>query len=1301
VPSGRASADPIAGTQPALTKSGQVISGPNKGSTTQAGPGDTIQWKVGYAAPTTLGGNGMNITDGLQSGQVYVPGSLEVPKGWTAQYSSDGTTYSNGAAPATVAGLAATAQGDGLPTTQGTSDFGVYTQNSHSTTGGDGYIPVPIGDNVYNSFHHQQARLFCTVKSSGQPCANYPARGYWWTTDGLIAGGPSNIDGLPTGTTYAVTPNVNVAGMNADSTKLYFAASLAYYDGSGSTVKQATPGHEFGLVCFDISGATPTSCGFTKMGTGAESVISSSGGHFQGLSYDPQTHKYLAAHLSEAGTAATDNTVYCMDLSAATPQPCGTVALTPALNGRISNLETFQATPVPGTHKIMINGTFGSDATASPAVPATVVTQCVDASAAAVICSGWPADGHLQNVADKQTSSAPIITYTTGGVANGVCTVLDYFRVSIPDSLGDCYTLTGGAASAATVMPNAATALLFSEENSSGSYSRAANTTFSPAPGLVRSYHPVESSQGSSYVACYDWSTQQACANWPLASTSQSQDIKGYGIVNDDQNPQCLWELGDRGVLTSFDAMTGGPCGSAVGLVPVTPTDYYCAGDTGHVTGYSEMTLAYLKPGTDFSSASMTIRDAKTGAVITTRDVKAQLAASYNGGTGRSAVDISQLVNYAQHPSITVSLSLGGVDTSAFSKTPKPTVTVSWKGDAAEMCYKTTAPTDCLGKVTSLNNTASLAYTKEDGSLLTPAPTASASLRYVAAAAACPAVSIVKDDHQTFVNPGENTTYDLTVSNTSAVDASGVVVTDALPAQLDFVSATDGGTYNPATRTVTWNLGTVAAGTNKVVHVTATVNAASPADATITNTAKVDTDQGCTVASDCNTTDTDRTPPAVSIVKDDHKTVVKPGDQTTYDIVVTNHSKDQLAEDVVVKDVLPAELEFVSATDDGSYDASSRTVTWNLGDLGAGGSRTVHVTAKVAASTPLDSTITNIANVTDKDGCLDEQACNASDVDRTPPPVSITKDDHKTVVGAGEKLTYDLTVTNKSNQIDAHDVVVTDPLPKDLTFVSAANGGVYDAATRTVTWKLGTLAKGASVKVQVTATVTSGAAAGASIANTATVQTAEGCVGTDDCSSTDTDHTPDVSIVKDDHQVVVSPGGQLTYDLTVTNNADWAATGVVVTDPIPTKVTFASASDGGVYNSKTRTVTWTLGELAGKAQKVVQVTVTVSNVVPSGTYQLVNTATVTTDQGCVDKAKCTSTDVDRVDPPGLVDAPLPPGNPTGGGTPAGALIDTGLGANRQGHAPSGWLVAGGIGVLAMAAAAGLIGIRRRRATDAR
>ena len=60
--------------------------------------------------------------------------------------------------------------------------------------------------------------------------------------------------------------------------------------------------------------------------------------------------------------------------------------------------------------------------------------------------------------------------------------------------------------------------------------------------------------------------------------------------------------------------------------------------------------------------------------------------------------------------------------------------------------------------------------------------------------------------------------YTLTVTNDGAADALGVVLTDRLPGGVAFVSASPGGVE--AGGVVTFNIGTVAAGTSTSVTVT-------------------------------------------------------------------------------------------------------------------------------------------------------------------------------------------------------------------------------------------------------------------------------------------------------------------------------------------------------------------------------------------------------------------------------------------------------------------------------------------------
>jgi uncharacterized repeat protein (TIGR01451 family) len=62
------------------------------------------------------------------------------------------------------------------------------------------------------------------------------------------------------------------------------------------------------------------------------------------------------------------------------------------------------------------------------------------------------------------------------------------------------------------------------------------------------------------------------------------------------------------------------------------------------------------------------------------------------------------------------------------------------------------------------------------------------------------------------VASGDEMTYEISYTNAGPAEASSAVLADVLPQGTEFVSASDGGTYDAGTRTVTWNLGTVNVG---------------------------------------------------------------------------------------------------------------------------------------------------------------------------------------------------------------------------------------------------------------------------------------------------------------------------------------------------------------------------------------------------------------------------------------------------------------------------------------------------------
>jgi len=132
-----------------------------------------------------------------------------------------------------------------------------------------------------------------------------------------------------------------------------------------------------------------------------------------------------------------------------------------------------------------------------------------------------------------------------------------------------------------------------------------------------------------------------------------------------------------------------------------------------------------------------------------------------------------------------------------------------------------------------------------------------------------PALTIEKAGEPDTVDAGGEITYTITYGNSGLSDATGVVITDTIPDNTTYKdgSATGGGTYDDATRTVTWNIGNLPAETTgQQVSFTVVVDDSVNEGGVVTNdTYSIDCNETDSVAGDpVETTVNDTEPPAVS-----------------------------------------------------------------------------------------------------------------------------------------------------------------------------------------------------------------------------------------------------------------------------------------------------------------------------------------------------------------------------------------------------------------------------------------------------
>lgn len=205
------------------------------------------------------------------------------------------------------------------------------------------------------------------------------------------------------------------------------------------------------------------------------------------------------------------------------------------------------------------------------------------------------------------------------------------------------------------------------------------------------------------------------------------------------------------------------------------------------------------------------------------------------------------------------------------------------------------------------------------------------------------------------VKSGELVTYDMIVTNSGNEDATNVVVTDKVPDGLEFVQAFDVGSYNETNRTITWNVGTLAAnGGTAIVSFQIRVPV-------------VDEDKGwsniATLKYDGEKPKDSNEVKINTIVKNleieklqaiNHGPLtkdlqaVKAGDVVTYALHITNPG-DHTIENATAKDTVPDGLELItdSISDGGTYNSQTHEIIWNLGKVDAKDEKQVTFSIKV------------------------------------------------------------------------------------------------------------------------------------------------------------------------------------------------------------------------------------------------------------------------------------------------------------------------------------------------------------------
>ena len=508
--------------------------------------------------------------------------------------------------------------------------------------------------------------------------------------------------------------------------------------------------------------------------------------------------------------------------------------------------------------------------------------------------------------------------------------------------------------------------------------------------------------------------------------------------------------------------------------------------------------------------------------------------------------------------------------------------------------YKTLTLVAKLTREANLTNTAEVSASDQFDPDSTPAngvegedDTASAGLVPTSAD-----LAITKTVDEPNPDLGTDVTFTITATNAGPDDATGVSVSDRLPAGLTYKSSTPSvGSYDDTSGV--WTIGPLAKGAIATLTVVATVTSPGP----ITNTATISGNQDDPdLTNNHATSDTDQLVDLV-VTKSVANPAINVGSDATFTVTVRNAGPGT-AHHVVITDKLPAGLTYVSDTpDQGTYDPI--TGDWTVGALARNASVHLTLQARVAAGTP----ITNHASVKSLDEPQSSTANDTASATVTPPnaDLAVVKTVSEFRPNVGDPDTFTITVTNNGPD-NATGVTIFDMLPAGLGYTSyTASQGSYDSATGL--WTVGNIPNGATATLTVRVTVT----APDDYTNTAAVTESDQFdpVGANNSSATSlSTRVADIGVTKTAGNPTPAVGTNVTFIVTATNNGPDDATQLVIRDALPATLTFVSAAPTvGTFDPATGD--WSVGSLANGASQSIQIT---ARVVGSGS--ITNTAAV-------------------------------------------------------------------------------------------
>ena len=423
-------------------------------------------------------------------------------------------------------------------------------------------------------------------------------------------------------------------------------------------------------------------------------------------------------------------------------------------------------------------------------------------------------------------------------------------------------------------------------------------------------------------------------------------------------------------------------------------------------------------------------------------------------------------------------------------------------------------------------------------------------------------LAIVKQVNVSQANFNDLVRWRLIVSNNGPDVATGVVVTDVLPDGFVYVdSVLEKGSYSNGVI----NIDKLAVGESVILEIICKVENTGR----FVNIANVTGNEFDHDLSNNRANASVLINPAcdMEVVKTVNESNPNYRDNVAWSIVVRNNGPD-VAHDIVVNDVLPKSLVWVSDDSNGKYNP--RTGIWTIAQLNSGASIRLNIVAMVNET---DITQNNVS-VSAREFDYDLSNNNDSEIIDVSPAsdLAIVKQVNVSQANFNDLVRWKLSVSNNGPDV-ATGVVVTDILPEGFVYVdSILEKGSYSDGVINI----GRLAVGERVILEIICKVEN-TGRFVNIANVTGNEFDYDLSNNRANASVLVNPACDMEVEKTVNESNPNYRDNVTWSIVVRNNGPDVAHDVIVNDVLPGSLIWISDDSNGKYNP--RTGIWTIAQL--------------------------------------------------------------------------------------------------------------------------